>query len=128
MFQQDPRTKQLFGLRRHFDASVSSVRKSPVHMHAVRVLNVIDSMLTLEGPAEGLFKILEQTGYRHVLFGVKEATIPLMGESFVMALKDWLGRARWCDELQDAWEQIFEVINFHFVRGMKKAEAEVRTM
>lgn len=78
--------------------------------HAVRVFNMLHRALSLTGPPDALFRMLDDLGHRHSKYGVQPQMFPLMTKAFLMAMKDWLGKQRWTDELQTAWETVLGLV------------------
>lgn len=120
LFKLEPKIKKVFGYTRKTDVSEEVLKQDGVLNHAVRMVNVLDKALTLEGPPEVLFGMLQDVGRRHVRYGVKTQYIHVMGEAIVTAMKERLGSEYWSDELEEAWEEVYYILSNNIVKGMEK--------
>lgn len=120
-FELSPRTKQAFGLRRNFDPTVENLAKNGVAVqHIIRMLHMLNLVLTMEGPPEMLYNVLEDLGRRHLKYKANAQMIPLMGEAVLLSLNKWLGEDDWDESIQAAWEKVFDLIENRMAKGMAK--------
>lgn len=90
------------------------------------MIGMFHKALTLEGPPEVLFGMLQDVGRRHIQYGVKKQYISVMGEAIVLAMKERMEQQQvnddeccWSDELEEAWEEVYDVLSDNIVKGMK---------
>ena len=120
LFRLEPKTKKVFGYTRKTEVSAEDLKRDGVLVHAVRMVNMLHKALTLEGPPEVLFGMLQDIGRRHVRYKVKTQYIHVMGEALVAAIKERLGSEYWSDELEEAWEEVYDILSDNIMKGMKK--------
>jgi hypothetical protein len=120
-FELAPRSKTLFGLRFNLQPTAENLAKNPVAVsHIIRLLHLLNLVLTMEGPPELLYNVLEDVGRRHLKYKATAQMIPLMGEAVLLSLKKWLGDDVWTEPVQAAWECVFDLIENRMVKGMAK--------
>ncbi|XP_049789655.1 uncharacterized protein LOC126195185 [Schistocerca nitens] len=94
--------------------------------HALRVMAFVQKAVArLYEPEEKLLTLLQDLGRKHVSYGAKQEYVDLIGPQFIQAIKPSL-EAQWSDELQGAWERLFEYIAFHMKAAMEREKAEKR--
>lgn len=106
-------------MKRSFDPTLKNLRKSGTLPHAISVIHLVSAALSITGPPETLYSMLEDVGRRHTGYGgVKAHYLPLMGQAFVHAMKEVVvGQQKWSHGLQAAWEEVFNLMNSHIVKG-----------
>lgn len=120
-FELAPKAKQAFGLRFNFIPTVENLAKNGVAVqHIIRMLHLLNLVLTMEGPPEMLYNVLEDLGRRHVKYKATAPMIPQMGEAVMLSLKKWLGEEHWNESVQSAWESVFDLVENRMVKGMAK--------
>ena len=118
LFDLAPRTRQAFGVRRNLEPTLDNLKRTPALQHIARMLKFLNLILTLQGPPEILYQVLEDCGRRHAKYSCHAQTISIMGKAILLSLKDWLGAESWGDQTQEAWEKIFNVIENRMVKGL----------
>jgi hemoglobin-like flavoprotein len=111
LFKMEPRTKQVFGLDTNDalleDGGNNQLMKAVVS-HGEHMVHMIDGVVALLGPdTDTIEEILGQLGERHVKYGIERHYFQLLGSSICQALSSML-EDEWTDEVDDAWEDVFE--------------------
>jgi hemoglobin-like flavoprotein len=120
-FELAPRAKAAFGLRFNFNPTVENLSKNTVAVqHIIRLLHLLNLVLSMEGPPEVLYNVLEDLGRRHLKYKATAQMIPLMGEAVLLSLKKWLGDEVWDESVQAAWESVFDLMENRMAKGMAK--------
>jgi hemoglobin-like flavoprotein len=118
LFELDPETKEVFGLKHSFNPTPRNLRRPNALQHAISMIQMLNAALTLDGPSNTLYAMLNLEGHRCFGIGLKPHHIPLMGQAFLRALKEVLGCKQWSLELIMAWEEVLDLINGRVVKGM----------
>lgn len=93
-------------------------------VHAVRMLEMLDSVFTMLGPdTEVLEEVLRDLGGRHLSYGVRPQYFPYLGQSLVHALRQAIPE-HWDDSVEDAWTQVYEELSGEIMRSMLNAMHE----
>jgi hemoglobin-like flavoprotein len=67
-----------------------------------------------------LVPILQQLGSKHKRYGAQAEHYPIVGAVLIETFHDYL-RARFTAEMEEAWEEAFEIISAHMLEGADTA-------
>jgi hemoglobin-like flavoprotein len=124
MFELEPLTKTCFGFRNDLNPSTcSGLARMGMLVHAKRLIEAIDSCLSLLGPDDELLTtLLLAAGRRHVNHGVRASYVHIMGDALLFSLAEVLGATEWTHEVEKAWISFFAVIASDVIRGIQHYE------
>lgn len=87
-------------------------------IHAVRMLQMLDSAFSMLGPdTETLEEMLQELGERHVRYGVKPSYVPFLGKALVASLSKAIPE-KWDDKVEAAWIEVYEELSGELMRSM----------
>lgn len=89
--------------------------------HALRVMNFVEKAIARLHEPEKLESLLQDLGRKHVSYGAKQKYVELVGPQFVLAIKPSLEK-EWNQELHDAWNHLFKIIEHIMVASMDEEE------
>ena len=124
LFELEPRTKSVFGFPT--DADVSSCPRLQIGalIHSKRLIHMLDTAIDVVGPDPDLVSdVLTKLGRRHIQYGVKAAYLPLMGMAINHALKAILGDAVWRDDVEQAWDIVYEELSTVMMKSILAGES-----
>ena len=119
LFRKSPEAKTLFGFPIDMDVESETLLKSRrFTMHAKYFIEMLDKALSMV-EAKCVEENMKALGAMHAEYGVKAAFFPTMGEALVYSLSETL-KNEWNDELQAAWESLFDRLSSQMIVAMRQ--------
>jgi hemoglobin-like flavoprotein len=120
LFRMAPGAKAVFGFDPQEDVENNSKLRASALVHGLRILQILDGILTLLGPnTEMLFEILSKLGDRHLKLGVDKEYILLIGSAIRECISDKLG-AKYTSDDDESWKIVFSILSAELLRAMNR--------
>jgi hemoglobin-like flavoprotein len=91
--------------------------------HGIKMLHMLDSVLSMLGPdttdTDILEELLDQIGEKHSRLGVKVDYFPLLGKALCQALQDVL-KDLWTEEVSEAWAVVYKALSDGITKSMPR--------
>lgn len=118
LFQDDPSTRDVFGLKETDVFAEEWENNSHFVEHARRIVDMIDCAVNFLGPDfEAMEEILLDLGSRHVAYGAQPRDFAIMGNAFILALGIIL-KSAFTDNLRNDWNRVFGFMTEKLAQGM----------
>eukprot|EP00522_Entomoneis_paludosa_P017959 CAMPEP_0172440488 /NCGR_PEP_ID=MMETSP1065-20121228/1107_1 /TAXON_ID=265537 /ORGANISM="Amphiprora paludosa, Strain CCMP125" /LENGTH=179 /DNA_ID=CAMNT_0013189335 /DNA_START=314 /DNA_END=853 /DNA_ORIENTATION=- len=119
LFQQEPRTKTVFGFSAADDFETCKRAQIALLIHSKRMIFMLDAAMSMLGPdADLLTEVLSGLGKRHIQYGVKAAYMPYMGVAIIGALRQVLGENVWNSDIEEAWSIVYEELSTDIMKAI----------
>jgi hemoglobin-like flavoprotein len=83
-----------------------------------KLIDMLETAVALLGEPERLSRVLEESGRRHALYGVREQNYARVGEALLQALRAALGAA-FDAETAAAWARVYGLMSETMIRGAR---------